>query len=119
MYLRWSMFDDPQIPGSGYKYMDRQVVQCLDRVVMMYKMSLETSILIAYCGEQRANRLSLPPYSPFKAGLAVKIKAITPKKRFRLVKGLLLSGIDRIGLGKDFVYFDRDTTLKPEQFLHL
>lgn len=32
-YLQWSMFDSPDEIGSGYKFMERQPVYILDKIV--------------------------------------------------------------------------------------
>ena len=32
-YLQWSLFDSPDEKGSGYKFMERQPVYILDRIV--------------------------------------------------------------------------------------
>ena len=35
--LRWSMFDSPDSPGSGYKFMEREPVIALDRAAHKYE----------------------------------------------------------------------------------
>ena len=32
-YLQWSLFDSPDEKGSGYKFMEREPVYILDRIV--------------------------------------------------------------------------------------
>lgn len=41
-------------------------------------------------------------------GLAVDIRALTSRNKYLIVKGLIKAGINRIGIGKDFVHADID-----------
>ena len=47
-------------------------------------------------------------------GLAVDILATTSRSRFLIVKALLDVGFTRIGIGKDFIHVDMDTTKDAE-----
>ena len=117
-YLTWDRFDDPSRPGTGYKFMDRETAYILDRVVARTKMNLD--IELAYATEQTARALSLPYLSSHKIGKAVRIRILTPKKRMRLIRALILEGVTRIQIGHDskfpFVYFDTDFD-KEEEWL--
>ena len=43
-------------------------------------------------------------------GLAVDLSCGSPPKRFKIIKGLILAGFNRIGVGEFFVHVDADKT---------
>jgi uncharacterized protein YcbK (DUF882 family) len=58
------------------------------------------------------------PTSAHVKGLAVDIKAVGSRNRFKVVEALIVMGCNRIGIGKDFVHVDMDTD-KDEQVMWL
>ena len=58
------------------------------------------------------------PSSSHLKGLAVDLKVPTSRIRFLLLRALLSSGIERIGLGKDFIHVDLDPDKPPKVAWH-
>lgn len=110
-YLRWSMFDCPFEKGSGYKFMEREPVYILDTIMHMYKKSgIVLEINLGYTSPKGARYHNLSSKDPHRLGLAVRlgINGWGDRKRWMLVRGLILCDVKRIAVAKDFVYFDLD-----------
>jgi hypothetical protein len=112
-YLTWDMFDSPDLPNSGYKFMEREPVIILDNIVKKYRISL--NIILGYTSKPYADKLKLIRVNSHRVGKAVKIRCVGTKKRLTLVKGLVEQGVNRIGVGNEYVYFDTDD-LKERAF---
>ena len=112
-YLTWDMFDSPDLPNSGYKFMEREPVIILDNIVKKYRISL--NIILAYTSKPYADKLKLIRANSHRVGKAVKIRCVGAKKRLTLVRGLVQQGVHRIGVSDDYVYFDTDD-LKERAF---
>jgi len=112
-YLTWDMFDSPDLPNSGYKFMEREPVIILDNIVKKYRISL--NIILGYTSKPYADKLKLIRANSHRVGKAVKIRCVGTKKRLTLVKGLVKQGVNRIGVGNEYVYFDTDD-LKERAF---
>lgn len=110
MYLTWDMFDSPDQPGSGYKFMEREPVLALDRAIHLQKRKMFTEILIGYVSPHQARKLSLSMNDSHRIGKAITLRSACPKKRIDLIEGLVLQGIKRIAVDKreEKVYFDTD-----------
>lgn len=115
VYLRWSQFDDPTKPGSGKKFMERDTVQILDRVVHKTKMVL--NIELAYVTPQTAEIKGLISTDSHRIGKAVRIRLMCPKKRMRLVSALIGEGVRRIAVGMKTVYYDTDDQKKESLYI--
>ena len=46
----------------------------------------------------------------------IKFKCINKAKRFRMIRGLIQYGIERINVSNDWIYFDTDNYLKEQEF---
>jgi hypothetical protein len=112
-YLTWDMFDSPDLPNSGYKFMEREPVIILDNIVKKYRISL--NIILGYTSKPYADKLKLIRANSHRVGKAIKIRCVGTKKRLTLVKGLIEQGVNRIGVGNEYVYFDTDD-LKERAF---
>jgi hypothetical protein len=112
-YLRWSMFDSPDSEGSAYRFMEREPVYILDRMVKRYRFNL--NIELAYTSKRVADKMVLPKNSPHRIGRGVRLRCVGPKKRQKIIKALIEQGVNRIGVSKETVYFDTDD-LKPYGF---
>lgn len=105
--LRWSMFDCPHLGlGSGKRYMERLPVRILDDVCREER--LKPNVMLAYVSKSYADRHSLPERDPHRVGLAVKLKVGSNKIRFKYIRSLIVRGVSRIKVSRDFVYFDVD-----------
>lgn len=104
--LSWSMFDSPDSQGSGYRFMDRELVVLLDEICA--RNSMKIKIDLAYTSKIYADRIGLTTKDPHRAGKAVRIRCVGHKRRFNLVHQLILFGIARIAVNREMVYFDVD-----------
>ena len=118
-FLRWSQFGckcGKCSVNSGKNYMERQPVLILDDIAREERMRFD--VLLGYVCEKSAYKDHfLPTKDSHRVGLAVKIRVLNVQKRLRLVRGLILRGVTRIGVGKDFIYFDCDDLKSMSLFL--
>ncbi len=105
-YLQWSLFDSPDEIGSGYKFMERQPVYILDKIVKKTRRNFD--ILLGYTSPSYANKLSLATNNSHRIGKAIKLRVLNPKKRMDLIRLLILEGVSRIAVSNDVVYYDTD-----------
>ena len=105
-YLQWSLFDSPDEKGSGYRFMEREPVYILDRIVKKTRRNF--NILLGYTTPKYANKFGLSTKDSHRIGRAVRLKILNPKKRMDLVRLLVLEGVTRIAIAKDLVYYDTD-----------
>lgn len=111
--LRWSMFDSPDSPGSGYRFMEREPVVALDRAARRYK--FVPNITLGYTTPRVADGMLLVSDNPHRIGKAVRIRCVGPKKRIKLIRSLMEQGVQRFAVDRETVYFDTDD-LKPPSF---
>tara|TARA_R110000787_G_scaffold263787_1_gene369692 strand:- start:194 stop:646 length:453 start_codon:yes stop_codon:yes gene_type:complete len=113
--LKWSMFDSPDKLGSGKMFMETEPVVILDTVFR--KERLSGFIHLGYTSKTYADKIALPSNSSHRVGKGVKFKCLNKIKRFRLVRGLIQYGIERIHLHEDWIYFDTDNYLKDKEIM--
>ena len=109
------MFDSPDSFGSGKRFMENEPVVILDRVFK--KERLRGFIEIGYTSKPYADKLRLADNSGHRVGKSIKFRCINPSYRMRIVKGLILYGVERIHLYKESIYFDTDSYLKKPELL--
>lgn len=112
-FLTWDMFDSPDVPNSGYKFMEREPVILLDNIIKKYRITVK--VILGYVSKSYADKLRLVRSNSHRVGKAVKIRCVGTKKRLTLVRGLFQQGVHRIGVSNDYVYFDTDD-LKERAF---
>ena len=112
-YLTWDMFDSPDLPNSGYKFMEREPVLILDNIVKKYRITIK--IVLGYTSKPYADKLRLIRANSHRVGKAIKIRCVGAKKRLTLVRGLVQQGVHRIDVSDEYVYFDTDD-LKERAF---
>lgn len=110
-YLTWDMFDSPDSPGSGYRYMEREPVLILDEITKKTKWIF--NVTLAYTSKSVANKMSLTTKDPHRVGKAVRIRITNSYKRMVLIKYLVLYGVEHIAVDRDTVYYDTDELTKP------
>lgn len=113
--LKWSMFDSPDTLGSGKYFMESEPVFILDEVFRKERIS--GFILQGYLSKNYADRLGVPSNSGHRVGKSIKLRCINKIKRFRIIRGLIQYGIERIQVSNEAIYFDTDSYLKDPEFI--
>jgi hypothetical protein len=112
--LKWSMLDSPETLGSGKMFMESEPVFILDEVLK--KERINAFVMLGYVSKTYGDKLVLPSNSGHRVGKAIKIRCINKIKRFKIIKGLIQYGIERIQVSNEFIYFDTDNYLKEPTF---
>ena len=113
--LRWSMFDSPDSPGSGYRFMEREPVIALDRAAHYYK--FKPNVTLGYTSKAVADTMLLVSDNPHRVGKAVRIRCVGPKKRLKLIRSLIEQGVQRFAVDRETVYFDTEDLKAPSFYL--
>tara|TARA_R110000850_G_scaffold190158_2_gene316004 strand:- start:131 stop:574 length:444 start_codon:yes stop_codon:yes gene_type:complete len=113
--LKWSMFDSPDKLGSGKAFMESEPVFILDEVLR--KERINAFVLTGYVSKVYGDKIGIPSNSGYRVGKAIKVRCINKDKRFRIIKGLIQYGIERIQVSNEFIYFDTDSYLKGLSFV--
>lgn len=95
---------------TGKTFMERLPVYILDDIAKEDRMRFDVEL--AYVCKQSADKMSIPSKDPHRAGLGVKIRMMCPTKRMKLIRGLIIRGVTRIGFNDKFIYFDTDDLMK-------
>ena len=104
--LTWDMFDSPGSDGSGFRFMDSELLVVLDEICNRKDMKI--NVVLGYTSKTYADNHRLPSNSPHRVGKGVRIRCVGHKKSFNLIQQLILFGIARIAVSRDVVYFDID-----------
>lgn len=119
-WLRWSMFDSLDQEGSGYKYMEKEPVMILDRVIQKSLDKqfnrLNPNVVRGYVSPSMAFDLGLEDDNSHRIGKAIMLRCIHPATRLKLIDGLLREGVKRIKVSDTRIYFDTDYPYKPIEF---
>ena len=111
--LKWSMLDSPDSLGSGKRFMESEPVKILDLVFSQER--LKGFVHLGYTSKAYADKLGLGVNSEHRVGKAIKFRCINTSHRFRLVRGLIQYGIERIRLTDKYIYFDTENYLHKEE----
>ncbi len=106
-----SVFDSPDIPGSG-NCMDASFIRMLQRLERITKLPIFKMINSGARSDYWNRKVGGVPNSSHKIPKcqAADIKAPTIAIRNKIVVAAKLVGFKRIGVGKTFVHLDNDTT---------
>ncbi len=113
LHFSYDEFDSPDYPGSGYKYMDREFVECLDEARDIAGVKFE--ILSGYRTPQINTKLQGGTASSHLIGRAAIIKCSHTGKRLKIIEALSMVGFQRFGVSSTEIYVDNDTQ-KPNAF---
>ena len=113
--LKWSMLDSPDKLGSGKMFMESEPVFILDEVLR--KERINAFIMLGYVSKVYGDKILTPINSSHRAGKAIEVRCINNIKRFKIIKGLIQYGIERIEVSNEFIYFDTDNYLKESTFI--
>lgn len=92
---------------SGKNYMERLPVYILDDISREERMRFQ--IDLGYTCKHNSNRLVLTTKNPHRVGLGVRVSVKDPVKRMKLIRGLIMRGVTRIGIYTDYIYYDTDS----------
>ena len=109
------VMDSPETLGSGKMFMESEPVFILDEVLK--KERINAFVMIGYVSKTYGDKLAVPTNSGHRVGKAVKVRCINKIKRFKIIKGLIQYGIERIQVSNEFIYFDTDNYLKEPTFI--
>jgi len=113
--LKWSMFDSPDKLGSGKYFMESEPVFILDEVLR--KERINAFVMEGYVSKVYGDKIAIPENSSHRVGKAIKVRCINKIKRFKIIKGLIQYGVERIQVSNEFIYFDTDNYLKEPLFI--
>lgn len=108
--IYWELFDSQDSVGSGFNYMERDIVLVLDDMVRAHP-HWRPCIEIAYVSKMVGDLLGLTSWSPYRIGKGIRLKCLNKKKRMFIVTELVLRGIERIAVSDKYIEFDTDTYL--------
>lgn len=100
---------------TGKNFMERLPVYILDDIAKEERMRFD--IELAYVCKTEADKTSIPSKDPHRVGLGVKIRILNAQKRMKLVRGLVVRGVTRIGINDKFIYFDTDDLRKMGMYM--
>ena len=106
-----SEFDSPDSPESGDQ-MKKSFLNKLD-----YARAIAMTPFIINSGYRTPDHnvtVGGKPGSSHLTGYAADIKAVGSRNRCKIVRALIESGFDRIGIGENFVHVDSDPEKDPD-----
>ena len=115
--LLWSQFSCKCFrcnAKSGKNYMERLPVYILDDISREERMRFQ--IDLGYVCKGNANTLALTTKNPHRVGLGVRVNIKDNVKRMKLIRGLIMRGVTRIGIYDTYIYYDADS-LKEMSFM--
>ena len=111
-YFTWSEFDQPNLSGSGAKYMSADFIHKLDAI--RKDVGFPLIITSGYRSPEYNAKVGGVANSSHIKGLAADISAITNDMRFEIAKSAIRNGITRIGWGNTFIHLDVDKDKSQE-----
>ena len=104
-YFEYEEFDQPGLPGSGKEFMDTRIIMILDN--MRHRSQFVYTITSAYRSQEYNDTLkNSSKTSAHIYRKAVDISAPTSKMKYSIIEAALHFGIERLGVGSDFIHID-------------
>jgi len=110
-FFKYSEFDCPMHPNSGYRYMDRHFLSMLDEARRLA--GIKFKIVEGFKSTERQRKEGGYKNNPHLIGRAAKIQCVHGNKRYKIITSLLEVGFTRIGVNRKYIYVDNDD-LKPD-----
>jgi len=111
-YFSFDEFDCPGLPGSGYKYMDREFIAMLDEARDIA--GIRFKILSGYRNPHvNTHTWNASTTSSHLIGRAAHIECVNAGKRLKIIEALSMVGFRRFGLHHKYIHIDNDD-LKPD-----
>ena len=114
-YFKLKEFDSPGIPGSG-ENMDPKFVGMLDNLRGLYGKPIKINSGFRTFMHNRIVGGEID--SAHLTGRAADIPTYTSGDRYKLVHIAFSLGIERVGIGQNFIHLDNDSA-KPQELLWL
>ena len=108
-YFNFSEFDSPDEPGSGEKYMSRNFIEILDKARAYSNVPFKITSgyrTLKYHKKLKDKGYKTSIKSAHLKGLAVDIEIKDSSKRFKIINALMKFGVNRFGVGKNFIHVD-------------
>lgn len=105
-YFTYEEFDQPGIPGSGKEKMDTRLIMILDN--MRHRSQIPYKINSGFRTEAYNKKIGGVKNSSHIKGKAADISAADSKTKFSIIEAALHFGIQRIGVGTNFIHIDID-----------
>ena len=103
-------------PSCSLQNMDQKFMQSLDALRSVAGIPLVLNC--AYRSVEWDKAKGRSGNSAHTRGKAVDIRCTTTQNRMKIVKAALAIGIRRIGIGKNFIHVDTDTSLPQDVIFH-
>ena len=119
-YFKLSEFDSPDLKGSG-KNMDRKFILLLDKIRDMVGEPLKVNSGFRtpeYNIDLGKRGYKISKTSPHMKGLAVDFHTPNSSLRYKVLEAAIYNGIKRIGIGKNFIHLDIDSSRGQEVSWH-
>ena len=100
---------------SGKNFMERLPVYILDDIAREERIRFD--IGLGYVCKPNADKLILTSKNPHRVGLGVRVNIKDPVKRLKLIRGLIMRGVTRIGIYNDYIYYDTDSLKEMGVFI--
>lgn len=100
---------------SGKNFMERLPVYILDDIAREERIRLD--IGLGYVCKPNADNLILTSKNPHRVGLGVRVNTKDSVKRLKLIRGLIMRGVTRIGVYNDYIYYDTDSLKEMGVFI--
>ena len=110
-FFNYEEFDCEGVPGSGYRYMDREFLSMLDEARRLS--GLKFKILSGYRNKITNEKLGGVSTNSHRIGRACHIFCQDKTKRYKIVSCLLEAGFVRIGLSSKYIHCDNDAQKPP------
>ena len=114
-HFHHSEFDSPDKPGSG-KDMDATFLSMLDEARELSGCAYR--ITSGYRTQTHNKKVGGASKSSHLIGHAADIAAPDSASRYKIIRGLILAGFTRIGVGRTFIHCDNDPGKAPRVMWH-
>ncbi|HDZ68906.1 MAG TPA: peptidase M15 [Phycisphaerales bacterium] len=105
-HFNYSEFDQPRLPGSGNSFMHNSFLEMLDDAREIAQVPFV--ITSGYRTLKYNVKIGGTVNSSHCKGFAADIAVQGSKSRCKILRGLILAGFTRIGIGTDFIHADND-----------
>jgi len=103
-------------PPCSIEQMDERLLVVLDKIRELAGIPLVLNC--AYRSKEHDLAKGRSGNSAHTRGLAVDIRCTTSQNRYKIIRAAIQVGINRIGIGKNFIHIDVDSSLPQNVIFH-